>query len=519
MRSLEPRRALQEIEGTPWNVPASACVLAVSGSDLRVVNSHTFPHESLEHIVYTHDRPRSYTPQDCRMVNYFLLGSQIPIAFKTALYHQLSWSETADKWDLSTAIQVHFPAPEDDVRQALFKVIKELLPTPDVDFIKPELAPVFGEWVGHRAVGGGVRGLSETQKYQELIKETTSEVTIFHAHGGGFLIGSPGSHRPTAETLARLTGGRTFSIDYRLAPQHPFPAAILDCLVAYLSILFPPPGSLHSAVKAENIVFKGDSAGANLVLAVLQFLLHHNRNPPSKPLLFHGQALPHPIPMPCLMALNSLYGDVSRSLPSHTLNTKYDFLQPANDTRLLTHVSPCAIWPSSPPRADEYCATSMMNNQLVSPVVAPSEFWKGCPPVWICEGDEICGDDGRIVARNMARAGVDVRFEAWESMCHAFAGVLFASKAGERCFESLGSLITDTVTKHQPARSSAVFIRVKTYQEEELEFEELIGLEETEVVKLVRMASEEKERLFRERTKGNKGHDGDGVFSGEAGMA
>ena len=73
-------------------------------------------------------------------------------------------------------------------------------------------------------------------------------------------------YRKTTGKLAELTGGRVLAIRYRLAPQNPFPAAILDTLIAYLNLLYPPPGSSHFAVPADSIVLAGDSSGGVLAI-------------------------------------------------------------------------------------------------------------------------------------------------------------------------------------------------------------------------------------------------------------
>jgi acetyl esterase/lipase len=86
--------------------------------------------------------------------------------------------------------------------------------------------------------------------------------------------GSPASVRPISLALARETGGRCIVPDYRLAPQNPFPSAIVDLLLTYLCLLYPSEDSIHAAVPAKNIVFAGDSSGGNLVLSLLALLQH-----------------------------------------------------------------------------------------------------------------------------------------------------------------------------------------------------------------------------------------------------
>ena len=71
------------------------------------------------------------------------------------------------------------------------------------------------------------------------MKECKSPVTVLYFHGGAYYLLDPSTHRPTTKKLAKLTGGRCYSVRYRLAPQNPFPAALLDALVSYLTLLYP----------------------------------------------------------------------------------------------------------------------------------------------------------------------------------------------------------------------------------------------------------------------------------------
>ena len=83
----------------------------------------------------------------------------------------------------------------------------------------------------------------------------------------------PVARRDTVTTLAELTGGKCLTVQDRLAPQHSFPAALLDFLIAYLSLLRPPPGSLYAPVQAQHIVFSGDSSGSEIALATIHIIL------------------------------------------------------------------------------------------------------------------------------------------------------------------------------------------------------------------------------------------------------
>jgi monoterpene epsilon-lactone hydrolase len=85
---------------------------------------------------------------------------------------------------------------------------------------------------------------------------------ILYLHGGGYVICSLESHRHLAAEVGRAAGTRTLAIDYRLAPEHPFPAPVDDTLAAYRYLL-------DSGIKAERIAMAGDSAGGGLVVAAM----------------------------------------------------------------------------------------------------------------------------------------------------------------------------------------------------------------------------------------------------------
>ena len=85
---------------------------------------------------------------------------------------------------------------------------------------------------------------------------------IMYVHGGGYVIGSIASHRHLVTELGRAAGTRTLALDYRLAPEHPFPAAVDDALTGYRFLL-------SQGIKPGNIAIAGDSAGGGLVVATL----------------------------------------------------------------------------------------------------------------------------------------------------------------------------------------------------------------------------------------------------------
>jgi acetyl esterase/lipase len=91
---------------------------------------------------------------------------------------------------------------------------------------------------------------------------TEVERVMLYLHGGGYVIGSPATHRGLAERLSRAAAARVLVIDYRLAPEYPFPAAVEDATAAYNWLL-------ASGVRAQEITVAGDSAGGGLTVCTL----------------------------------------------------------------------------------------------------------------------------------------------------------------------------------------------------------------------------------------------------------
>lgn len=130
----------------------------------------------------------------------------------------------------------------------------------------PEVVSVEAEWTGYRPSATPQSQMprgSERERYEEMMKacgsgSASGTTTIMYMHGGAYWLMDPATHRHVTKELAKLTGGRCYSVRYRLAPQNPFPAAILDGLVAYLTLLYPPPDAFHEPVSPKDIVFSGD---------------------------------------------------------------------------------------------------------------------------------------------------------------------------------------------------------------------------------------------------------------------
>lgn len=200
---------------------------------------------------------------------------------------------------------------------------------------------------------------------------------ILYIHGGGFVAGVPANHRPLTWRLAEGVGVPVYAIDYRLAPEHPYPAALDDCVAAYRALL-------AKGILPGRIAIGGDSAGGNLTLVTA--------------LKLKALGLPLPAALVCLSPVTDQDGFESR-----TLNAKSDAMF---DVRMI---------PSVPPL---YCPGADPNDPFVSPYRGDVA---GLPPtLFHCSRDELLRDDSIQMAQKMKAAGVDTTIEIWPGVFHVW---------------------------------------------------------------------------------------------------
>lgn len=459
----------------------------------------------------------------------FLLP-KAPALAKQALWHSLWLSPTSSKWDLKTELavkllrdiinpkvplpiskfqaltlkdpgirgrmwisKVTLPAPaEDDIRNALITAIEDLKGGSE-KFDIPGLVSVEAEWTGHRANVDSQRlrpDLSEAQHYVKLMSEVSSNVTVLYFHGGAFFLCDPATHRKPVARLAWLTRGRCLSVRYRLSPQHPFPAALLDAFLAYISLLSPADGSFHSATPASHIILAGDSAGGSLALCLLQLLIHLQRTLPLRTITFNNRSVP--IPLPAGVATLSGWTDITRCLPSWIHNAPFDYLPPPLTSDVIARFPKCDLWPTDPLRGDLYCDTSMMCHPLVSPLAAMD--WHGSCPVWFSYGQEMLLDEGKALAARMAKQGVTVAWEEWEAMPHCFAQLFKWLPAGKKCFAQLADFCEGAV--NGSIKLKGTWYEAKTGKERPVAVEKLSVWEDEEISLRMRRARDEREKMI-----------------------
>ncbi|TGO46780.1 hypothetical protein BCON_0308g00100 [Botryotinia convoluta] len=189
------------------------------------------------------------------------------------------------------------PAPKDDsIITAITEAIYDLDDGSCADLVATS-ADVQVQWSRLRSgVGGHEKepNISGKDKYRGLMKDTRSKTTIIYAHGGLNYSEGPASVRAVTSTLAKFTKGRCLFLEQRLAPQNPFPAPLIDLLVAYLSLLYPPKDAFHEATTPENIVIAGESSGGNLCLGFLLLLQHFQKRKTRINFYGHYVSIPYP---------------------------------------------------------------------------------------------------------------------------------------------------------------------------------------------------------------------------------
>ena len=230
---------------------------------------------------------------------------------------------------------------------------------PEVELEAVDRPPVRGEW---------------------LRPGDADDALVLYLHGGGYVIGSPRSHRHLAAGIATAGRMRAFVLDYRLAPEHPFPAALDDAVAAYRWLIDT------QQTEPGRIVLAGDSAGGGLVVSTLVAL--------------RDAGLPLPAAGVCI----SPWTDLSCSLPS--CDPKRPSYDPLIDHQVLRAM------------ARAYMGRRSLRTPSASPLFADL---RSLPPLLIqAATDEALIDDARQLAIAASQAGVHTTLEVWPRMIHVW---------------------------------------------------------------------------------------------------
>jgi monoterpene epsilon-lactone hydrolase len=281
------------------------------------------------------------------------------------------------------------PNPTVEEMRAGFAALARQYPPPaDVHIEKASASGVPAEWVN--------------------VPESDPSRVILYFHGGGYTIGSAETHRDLIARLCRAAGARALSVDYRLAPEHRFPAAVEDAVASYRWLL-------EQGVRSGAIAVAGDSAGGGLTLGTL--------------LALRDKGLPLPAAAVCM-------SPVTDHLKTGASMDSKAALDPLVQRKSSTEHSKRYIGPQGDPKAP-----------YASPLYADLQ---GLPPILILVGtSEVLLDDSTRFAERARAAGVEIEIEVWQEMIHIwpfFADLPEAGKAVER----MGAFMRAKLTPEEP---------------------------------------------------------------------
>ncbi|MGH7365332.1 MAG: alpha/beta hydrolase [Candidatus Rokuibacteriota bacterium] len=222
---------------------------------------------------------------------------------------------------------------------------------------------------------------------------------VLYLHGGGYVIGSPRSHRHLAAAIGSAAGAAALLLDYRLAPEHPYPAAVDDATAAYRWLL-------DQAIAPERIVVAGDSAGGGLTVAALLALREAR------------------VPLPAGGVCISPWVDLTCSGESY---------------RTKAVVDPIVRRAGVEEMARAYLGATPPRSPLASPLFADL---RGLPPLLIhVGGDEVLLDDAVQLAERAKAAGVEATIEVYDRMIHVWHWFLPMLDEAQAGVEAIGRFI------------------------------------------------------------------------------
>ena len=259
-------------------------------------------------------------------------------------------------------------------------LMQSVLPRDDLTFEEDTLGGVPGLWV-HPA-------------------DWRSDEAIVHLHGGWFSFGSAKAYRHLVGHIAARAGARAFIPDYRLAPEHPFPAATDDVLACYQGL---------AARDVQRIALTGDSAGGNLALGRASRVAGETA---STSATLVGVAVLSPV--------------TDLTLSGATYETR------ADADSFFTRSQVAGLVRS-------YLGSADPNHPLASPLGARLS---GMPPVRIHVGDdEVLLDDSRRYVERAVAAGVDAQLDVWMGMPHGFPASVGRLKAAAQALDAIGTFL------------------------------------------------------------------------------
>jgi acetyl esterase/lipase len=268
-------------------------------------------------------------------------------------------------------------APVDRMRAGMERVAERV--APDVKCEPVDAGGVGAEWI--------------------IAPNAAPERVVLYLHGGGYVMGSINTHRAMIARIARASQAKALALNYSLAPEKPFPAAVNDSTAAYKWLL-------AQGYKAGKIVISGDSAGGGLAISTLLALRDSK------------------VALPAGAAAISPWTDLTGGGASVVSRAAVDPMV-ANQGLLLM--------------AKQYAGANDAQDPLISPVFADM---RGLPPLLIQVGDaEVLLDDSTRVADRAKTAGVDVKIEVWPEMVHVWHVFAKILPEGQQAIDRIGEFV------------------------------------------------------------------------------
>lgn len=234
------------------------------------------------------------------------------------------------------------------------------------------------------------------------LKHETNGVTVLYLHGGGYAYYSK-AHENLIALVTLAAGSQTFALDYRLIPEHPFPAQLDDALAAYQWLL-------ETGIKPERLVVIGDSAGGNLTLALLLTLRDSK------------------LPLPALGICIAPWTDFENSGNSLKENEPFDWVEKRMTLK----------W------AEWLCKNTDPRNPIVSPINADL---RGLPPIYIQAGDaEILYDMIQSFYDKAQTQGANIKLDVWRHMNHDFQAFGDLMPESKEALMRIGQVIKEYVS-------------------------------------------------------------------------
>ncbi|MGD8458081.1 MAG: alpha/beta hydrolase [Anaerolineales bacterium] len=267
----------------------------------------------------------------------------------------------------------------EDSRSAMEKLASHSITPSNISTIPLNIQGLKGEWI--------------------IPKVSHEDRVILYLHGGGYVQGSIRTHRDLIARICRAANARSLGINYRLAPENPFPTALEDTIKTYLWLL-------DEDIHPKNIILAGDSAGGGLAISAMVSLRDSG----------------HPLPAGavCLSPWTDLVST------GETIRTK------VSSDPILT-----------PDECRKYANLYSRDHDLKHPLISPlyAEL-NDLPPILIQVGtEEILLDDSVRIAKRLQDFEVEVTLEIWEEMVHVFQSFAVILPEGRKAIINIGNFI------------------------------------------------------------------------------